>query len=69
MSTTSRRVSSAGKGSRNSHTPGRDKGVTCKRLKDFGVYVHGNPYKGAGMKGNTAAQRLRLSAIYANYNK
>lgn len=69
MTTTSRRISQATSTSRPSHTAGRTKGSFCVRPKDFGLYTNGNPYKGAGMKGNTAAQRLRLSTRYAGANK
>lgn len=69
MSTTSRRLSRSAKVSKNSHTPGRTKGANCVRPKDHGIYTNGNPYKGAGMKGETATKRLRLSDRYALANK
>lgn len=60
MSTSSRRLSLAGKTSKNSHTPGKTKGGNCVRPKDFGIAINGNPYKGAGMKGETGSKYCRL---------
>ena len=69
MTTTSRRISQASKISKPSHTPGRTKGANCVRPNDFGIYTNGNPYKGAGMKGDVGTKRLRLSDRYAAANK
>lgn len=64
MSTTSRRLSARAKASRPSHTPGRSKGGFCVRPKDSGVAMTGNPYKGAGLKGNDLSTYSRLWSRY-----
>lgn len=64
MSTSSRRLSKKGKTAKNNHTPGKTKGGFCIRPKDFGIAVSGNPYKGAGLKGNTLGAYDRLWARY-----
>lgn len=45
MATSSRRLSQRAKGNKASHTPGRDKGPSCKKsdLKSWGATA--NPYK------------------------
>lgn len=52
MSTSSRGISRKLYHSRNSHTPGKTKGGYCVKPKDSGTAITGNPYKGAGLKGN-----------------
>lgn len=60
MTTTSRGISRKLKHGRASHTPGISKGAYCVRPKDHGLAVNGNPYKGAGLKGNALATYDRL---------
>lgn len=60
MTTSSRRLSLRAKHSRASHTPGKTKGGFCVRPKDAGTAMSGNPYKGAGLKGNNKAVYDRL---------
>lgn len=64
MTTTSRRLSERQKVSKNQHTPGRTKGGFCVRPKDAGTAMSGNPYKGAGLKGNKRATYVRLWTRY-----
>ena len=64
MATTSRRLSQRASTSKPSHTPGHTKGGYCVRPKDCGIAISGNPYKGAGLKGNNAATYDRLWARY-----
>lgn len=66
MSTTSRRLSLRSAHSRASHTPGKTKGGNCVRPKDHGTAISGNPYKGAGLKGNNLATYTRLWDRYKN---
>ena len=68
MTTTSRRLSLKMKHGRASHTPGKDKGAFCVKPKDAGVAMKGNPYKGAGIKGNNKATYLRLWGRYKLVN-
>lgn len=68
MSTSSRRLSQKIHASRSSHTPGKDKGGFCVKPKDSGIAVNGNPYKGAGIKGNNAATYERLWNRYKSAN-
>ena len=42
----------------------KDKGGFCVKPKDSGIAMTGNPYKGAGLKGNNAATYNRLWARY-----
>lgn len=58
MSTTSRRLSK--KASRNSHTPGREKGGFCVRTPDAALATSLNPYKGSGLKGQNLARYNRF---------
>ena len=60
MSTSSRRLSANAKSHRGSHTPGKQKGGNCVKPKDYGIAINGNPYKGAGLKGNNASTYTRL---------
>lgn len=60
MTTTSRGLSRRLKHARASHTPGIEKGGFCVRPKDHGTATSGNPYKGAGLKGNRKAVYDRL---------
>ena len=60
MSSTSRRLSQRGKTSRNSHTPGKDKGGYCVRNPDAMIAINTNPYKGQGLKGQTKARYNRF---------
>lgn len=60
MSTTSRGISLRTRPSRNSHTPGKDKGGFCVRHNDAGLGVSLNPYKGQGLKGNKLASYDRF---------
>lgn len=55
MTTTSRRLSKKLYHNRSSSTPGKEKGAFCVRPKDHGIATGGNPYKGAGLKGNNLA--------------
>ena len=64
MSTTSRRLSQKANVAKNSHTSGRSKGGFCVRPKDAGTAMSGNPYKGAGLKGN---QRSTYDRLWARY--
>lgn len=64
MATSSRRLSQKTANSRPSHTAGKTKGGYCVKPKDSGVAVAGNPYKGAGLKGNFRATYDRLWARY-----
>lgn len=64
MTSFSRRMAQACKPSRNSHTPGNKKGGFCVRPKDHGTAISGNPYKGAGLKGNDASRYKRIWARY-----
>lgn len=66
MSTSSRRLSAKSRVSKNQHTPGRTKGGFCVKPKDAGTAVNGNPYKGAGIKGNDKAVYTRLWDRYKN---
>lgn len=69
MTTTSRRVSQASRTHKPSHTPGKDKGGNCVRPKDHGIFTNGNPYKGAGLKGDKGNRYLRIADRYAAANK
>lgn len=60
MSTSSRRLSEQAKPSRNSHTPGKDKGGFCVRSPDSAIACSANPYKGAGLKGQNRAKYNRF---------
>lgn len=60
MSTSSRGISKRLHHHRASHTPGRTKGGNCVRPKDCGLAISGNPYKGAGLKGNAKSTYIRL---------
>ena len=64
MTTTSRGISNRTKHARASHTPGRGKGGFCVKPKDSGIAISGNPYKGAGLKGNRKATYDRLWKRY-----
>ncbi len=66
MSTTSRRISERTRPSRNSHTPGKDKGGFCVRMSEANLGTSLNPFKGQGLKGNHAAAYKRFWArMYA----
>ncbi len=64
MTTTSRGLSRKTANSRPSHTAGKTKGGFCVKPKDAGIAMAGNPYKGAGLKGNNLATYNRLWARY-----
>lgn len=68
MTTTSRRLSAKSKVSKNSHSPGKDKGGFCVRPNDAGSATKGNPYKGAGLKGNARSAYLRIWEHYKRGN-
>lgn len=59
MATTSRRLSARSKASRNSHTPGKEKGGFCVRSPDAAIACSTNPYKGSGLKGQTKSSYNR----------
>lgn len=64
MTTTSRGISRKLNHSRASHTAGKTKGAFCVKPKDAGLAVNGNPYKGAGLKGNNLSTYNRLWTRY-----
>lgn len=64
MTSMSRRMAQACKANRASHTPGIKKGGFCVRPKDHGLATSGNPYKGAGLKGNAKSTYQRLWTRY-----
>lgn len=64
MATTSRRLSEKVAPHRPSHTDGKTKGGFCVKPKDAATATAGNPYKGAGLKGNQRATYDRLWARY-----
>lgn len=69
MSTSSRRLSQKlrqASGRKNQHTPGKTKGQFCVKPKDSGTAMSGNPYKGAGLKGNALNSYTRLWDRYKN---
>lgn len=68
MTTTSRGIAKKLKHGRGSSTPGKTKGAFCVRPKDFGIATKGNPYKGAGIKGNNGATYKRLWNRYKAVN-
>lgn len=68
MTTTSRRLSQKANAGRASHTPGIKKGANCVRPKDHGLATKGNPYKGAGLKGNALSTYKRLWGRYFTAN-
>lgn len=66
MSTSSRRLSARGRTSKNSHTPGKDKGGNCVRSPDASIACSTNPYKGQGLKGQVKARYNRFwTKMYA----
>lgn len=68
MTTTSRGISKKLKHGRASHTPGKTKGIWCQKRKDVGIALNGNPYKGAGLKGNTLATYTRIWDAFLSIN-
>lgn len=66
--TSSKRLSGRGKVSKNSHTPGREKGGYCVKRSDAALAITANPYKGQGLKGNTAAAYTRFWGVMLPLN-
>lgn len=60
MTTTSRGISQRTSKARPSHTPGRDKKGNCVRSPDAMLACSANPYKGAGLKGESKAKYNRF---------
>lgn len=68
MSTSSRRLSAKAKTSKNSHTPGKDKGAYCVRRTDANLAVSTNPYKGQGLKGQAKSAYNRFWSVMLPLN-